>query len=256
MSSIRALADRMRSGTPALSAWCGIPEPAVAGLLANEGFDAVTLDMQHGGFDFAAAARTIPLVAAAGKPSIARIPVGDFATAARLLDAGASAIISPMINSAEDARLFGGFVKFPPLGQRSWGPYGAMSLAGRQPADYLAEANGYSLALAMIETREALDNLDEILAVPMIDGIFIGPFDLSIALSNGASIAPEGAEARSALDHAFARARAVGKFAGVYAATGETAGSMVRQGYDLVAVGFDAGFLRAGAQATLSAAKR
>jgi 4-hydroxy-2-oxoheptanedioate aldolase len=126
MPTISILADKLRSGTPVPSAWCGLPDPSVAGLLAREGFDAVTIDMQHGAIDFAATVQAIPLVAAAGKPALVRIPVGEFATASRLLDAGASAVISPMINGVEDARRFGSFVKYSPLGQRSWGPHAAM----------------------------------------------------------------------------------------------------------------------------------
>ena len=128
MPTVAALAECLKTGTPAFTAWCGIPEPAIAGLLAREDFDAVTLDMQHGGIDFSTALRAIPLVAAAGKPSAVRIPVGDFAAASRLLDAGASAVIAPMINTIEDARRFGSFMKYPPLGERSWGPHGALAL--------------------------------------------------------------------------------------------------------------------------------
>jgi 4-hydroxy-2-oxoheptanedioate aldolase len=102
----------------------------VAGLLAREGFDAVTLDMQHGFIDFGVAMRAIPLIVAAGKPGIVRIPVGEFATASRLLDAGATGIIAPMINTVEDARRLAAFTKFPPVGERSWGPAGALALTG------------------------------------------------------------------------------------------------------------------------------
>jgi 4-hydroxy-2-oxoheptanedioate aldolase len=149
MTAISTLADKLRSGTPVLSAWCGLPDPSVAGLLAREGFDSITIDMQHGAIDFAATVRAIPLVAAAGKPTLVRIPVSEFATASRLLDAGASAV-APMINGVEDARRFGSFVKYPPLGQRSWGPHAAVPLSGLQPKDYFAQANGFTLALAMV----------------------------------------------------------------------------------------------------------
>ena len=255
MSSVSALSDRLRSGSPVLSAWCGIPEPAVAGLLAREGFDAVTLDMQHGAVDLAAAIRALPLVAAAGKPALVRVPVGEFATASRILDAGAAAVIAPMINTVEDARRFASFMKYPPLGERSWGPHGALALAGLQPADYLAKANGLAVSLAMIETREALSLIDEILAVPGLDGIFLGPSDLSIALSSGASIDPFMAEVDHALDHAHARARAAEKFVGVYAATGERASQFLKKRFDFVAVASDTLLLRSGAQAVLKAAR-
>src|SRR5918998_981610 len=249
MAAITSLADRLRSGVPALAAWCGLPDPAIAGLLAREGFDAVVVDMQHGAIDFAAILRAIPLVAAAGKPAIARIPVGEFATASRLLDAGASAVIAPMINSVDSARRFGSFVKYPPLGQRSWGPHGAVPLSGLEPKDYFAQANGFTLAFAMIETREALAAVDAILAAPEIDGIFVGPSDLSIALSNGADNNPTGPEASAAIEHALVRAKVAGKFIGVYAPSGERGGELARKGFDLVSIGTDIGFLRAGAQA-------
>jgi 4-hydroxy-2-oxoheptanedioate aldolase len=255
MSTVAALADRLKAGTPALSAWCGLPDASVAGVLAREAFDAVTLDMQHGAFDLATAIRAIPLVAAAGKPAIARIPVGDFATASRLLDAGVSAVIAPMINTVEDVRRFGSFMKYPPLGERSWGPHAALALSGLAPDQYFARANAFSLALAMVETREAMGIVDDILAAPQIDGIFIGPSDLSIALSNGAAMSPTGPEVDQALDHALARARAAGKAIAVYAHSGERAAVLAKRGFDLIAIGSDTNLLRAGAQAALEAAR-
>src|SRR3954454_5048283 len=112
MSSVTALPQRLKQGSPVVTAWCGIPEPAIAGILAREAYDAVTLDMQHGTYDLAAVARAIPLIAAAGKPAMARIPVGEFQTASKLLDAGVSGIIAPMINTVEDARRFASFMKW------------------------------------------------------------------------------------------------------------------------------------------------
>jgi 4-hydroxy-2-oxoheptanedioate aldolase len=255
MSTISILADKLRSDTPVLSAWCGLPDPSVAGLLAREEFDAITIDMQHGAIDFAATLRAIPLVAAAGKPALVRIPVGELATASRVLDAGASAVIAPMINGVEDARRFGSFVKYSPLGQRSWGPHGAVPLSGLEPKNYFAQANGFSLAFAMVETREALAAVDDILAAPEIDGIFVGPSDLSIALSNGAENNPTGPEASAALEHALARAKAAGKFSGVYAPSGGRGGELAKKGFDLVSIGTDTSFLRAAAQAALKAAR-
>jgi 4-hydroxy-2-oxoheptanedioate aldolase len=253
--SLTALAERLREGGPLFSAWCGLPEPSLAGLLAREEFDAVALDMQHGVIDFAAVVRAIPLIAAAGKPAIARVPVGEFATASRLLDAGAAAIIAPMINTVEDARRFAAFTKFPPAGERSWGPHGAIALSGLAPGDYLKRANGFSLSLAMVETREALGLIDSILAVDGIDGIFIGPADLSIALSAGAAVEPMGAAVDAVLDHVVARCRAAGKHATIYAHSPERAAELAGKGFALVAVGSDSAFLRAGAQAALKAAR-
>ena len=245
-SSVERLIDDMKGGKPIFSAWCGLPEPSIAGYLAREtGFGAVVLDGQHGAIDFLSATRAIALVAAAGKPCIPRIPVGEFATASRLLDAGASGIIAPMINTVEDARRFAAFVKFPPLGERSWGPHPAITLTGLSPADYFGKANAFVTSFAMIETREALDR---------IDAIFIGPSDLSIGLSNGAALNPDSAEVNAAIDHALARAKAAGKGAGIYAPTGERAADFAKRGYGLAAIGSDLSFLRVGAGAMLKAA--
>jgi 4-hydroxy-2-oxoheptanedioate aldolase len=253
--AVTTLADRLQAGSTTLTAWCGMPDPAVAGLLAREDFDAVTLDMQHGAIDLAATMRAIPLVAGAGKPAIVRIPVGEFATASRLLDAGASAVIAPMINTVEDARRFGAFMKYPPIGERSWGPHAAVVLSGLGPADYFARANGFSLGFAMVETREALGILDEILAEPGIDGVFIGPADLSIALSGGGGVDPMGAEVDRALDHILQRTRAAGKLPAVFAHTGGRAAVLARMGFSLIAVETDTLLLRAGARAALAAAR-
>ncbi len=118
---IGKLAKALRAGG-VYSAWVGINDPQIAEALAREDFDAVTLDMQHGSVDLVGAARGILSVALAGKPTVVRIGVGDFAAASRVADAGAAAVIAPMINSVEDARAFADFMKFPPLGRRSWGP--------------------------------------------------------------------------------------------------------------------------------------
>jgi 4-hydroxy-2-oxoheptanedioate aldolase len=101
-----------------------MPDPSVAGLLAREAFDAVVLDMQHGSIDFAASVQAVQLIAAAAKPALVRIPVGDFASASRFLDAGASGVIAPMINTVEDARRFAGFMKFPPWASAAGAPMG------------------------------------------------------------------------------------------------------------------------------------
>jgi 4-hydroxy-2-oxoheptanedioate aldolase len=256
VSSVEALARDLGAGQPIFSAWCGLSEPALAGYLAREtGFGAVVLDMQHGVIDFNATVRAIPLVAAAGKPAIPRIPVGEFGTASRLLDAGSSGIIAPMVNTVEDARLFASFVKYPPLGDRSWGPHPSLALTGLSPTDYFGKANAFTKSFAMIETREALDAINAIMAVPGIDAILIGPSDLSIALSNGATLNADSTEVNQAIDHALARAKTAGKFSAIYAPTGEKAADFAKRGYDLVAVGSDLGFLRAGAAAALAAAR-
>lgn len=255
MSPVTELREGLDAGKPLLSAWCGIPEPAIPALLAKEDFDLVTLDMQHGAVDFAQTLRALPLIAAAGKPMLARIPVGDFATASRLLDAGACGVIAPMINTLDDAQRFAKAMKFPPKGERSWGPHAALALSGLSADAYFKQANAFSVALAMVETRESLAIIDEILATSGIDGVFIGPADLSIALSDGHGVDAQSREVEAALDHALSRAREAGKAAAVYAATPERAGALMQRGFDIVALGSDVNLLRAGAQAWIGTAR-
>ncbi len=252
---IGKLAFGLAAGRGLLSAWVGVNDTAIADALARESFDVVTLDMQHGGVDFVGAARGILIVALAGKPTIVRVPVGDFACASRLVDAGAAAIIAPMINGAEDARRFAEFVKFPPLGRRSWGPRAALSLSGLIGPAYLHSANATTLAIAMIETREAVDALDEILTTPGIDGVFVGPNDLSIALSDGTAVDPHGAEIDAALTRIVERAKTHGRFAGLYCSDGAHAKAALARGFAFCTVSNDLTLLRAAARLELAAAR-
>jgi 4-hydroxy-2-oxoheptanedioate aldolase len=233
----------------------GVTDPAVAEQLASDGFDAAVLDMQHGAFDVTAAIRGIAHVALASKPAIVRIPVGDFATASRVLDMGAAAIIAPMINSVADAKAFAAFTKFPPIGERSWGPRRALSLAGTDAGTYYRTANSVQLAIAMIETRQAISALDEILAVPGIDGVFVGPSDLSIALSEGRNVDPAMPEVDAALDKICARAKAKGKFAAAFCFDGLGAKALKQRGYSLCSISSDLLLLRQAAVSQLAAAR-
>ncbi len=237
------------------SAWVGMNEPQVAEQLAREAFDTVTLDMQHGAVDLLGAARAILSVALVGKPSVVRVPVGDFATASRSADAGAAGIIAPMINSVADAQRFADHVKFPPLGARSWGPRACAPLSGHLGQTYLHAANAITLTIAMIETREALAAVDDILGVAGIDGVFVGPADLSIALSNGGLWDPRGAAVDAALDTVAAAAAKAGKFAGLFCFDGAQAKAMRARGFKFTSISSDMLMLRAAAKAELEKAR-
>jgi 4-hydroxy-2-oxoheptanedioate aldolase len=250
-----ALAERIRKGPPVFAAWCGIPDPLVPEIMCREGFDCAVLDMQHGAIDYAVAVQGIASVALAGKAAIVRIPVGEFTSASRALDAGAAGIIAPMVNSVADALQLAAFTKFPPLGERSWGPHKALALTGLAPLDYLSQANGFSLTIAMIETRAALAALDDILAVDGIDGVFVGPSDLSIALTNGATVNQLHPEVDTAMNHIVARAKAAGKFASAFCADGKRAAEVAAKGFKLMSIGTDNILLRAGSRAALETAR-
>jgi 4-hydroxy-2-oxoheptanedioate aldolase len=247
-----SLARRLRGGETIHSGWCGLPYPIVAELVGREGFPAVTLDAQHGLWDTASMLAAIAQLHLAGAAPLVRIPVGQFANVSRALDFGAEGIIAPMINTPADARAYVSFAKFPPLGERSWGPHRATMLA-RMPDQkvYLREANTSTVTFAMIETRTALDNVEAIAATAGIDGLFLGPADLSIALSEGADVDPMAGVVERALERTVAAAAKAGKFIGAYCHTAERAVALAQRGVRFLAVGSDMGFLRAGAAATL-----
>lgn len=254
-SVLKKLAGRLAANGEALCAWVTVNEPAVADWLAREEFDAVALDMQHGAIDFDGAMRSILSVALAGKPTIVRVPVGEFALASQLLDAGACAILAPMINSGDDAQRLVDFVKYPPLGQRSWGPRTALPLSGLDATAYLNAANAMTQAIAMIETRAALDALDDILAVDGVDGVFVGPSDLSIALSGGATLEPRGAALMTEARRIAERAKAHGKFAAMFCFDGADARAMLALGYRLCTIASDHALIRTAARSELAAAR-
>jgi len=249
------LAEALKGEPPLFCAWVGMNEAAVAESLAREAFDAIVLDVQHGALDFAGASRAILSIALAGKPAIVRPPVGEFALASRLLDAGAAGIIAPMINSGDDARKLVAFTKFPPLGERSWGPRAVLALSGLEPPQYLSAANSLTQTIAMIETRAALAALDEILAVDGIDGVFVGPSDLSIALNDGRGVEPRGGALMVEAGRIVARAKAHGKYAAMFCFDGKDARALAALGFRLCSVSTDQQLLRQAARAELVAAR-
>ena len=178
MYRLKTLLD---SGNTVLCGWCCITDPRYLESIAEFDFDAIVLDMQHGFFDETSIQTAISVLAARGKAPLVRIPLARWDTASRVMDFGALAVIAPMVNNAADARAFVSATRFVPVGERSFGPRHAASLYGVDSEEYLLNFDDCSLALAMIETREACANLDEILATDGLDGVLIGPGDLSIS---------------------------------------------------------------------------
>jgi 4-hydroxy-2-oxoheptanedioate aldolase len=250
------LARALRAGETVFSGWCSLPYPLVAETLAREGLAAVTLEAQHGLWDVGALLTGVAAVRQGGAAPVVRVPVGDFALASRALDFGAEGIIAPMINTAADARAFAAAAKYPPLGERSWGPHRVTALAGvADPSVYLREANEHVITLAMIETRTALGNLEAILGTRGIDGLFLGPSDLSIALSDGKSLDPQSRDIDREIDRMVAAAQNAGKVPGVFCHSAERALALAKRGVRFLAVMSDLAMLRAGIGSALKLLK-
>lgn len=248
-----ALARRLRAGETVYAAWCMMGSPMVAETIAREGFAAVVLDAQHGLWDTTSLVAAIGAVNHAEATPVVRVPLNDLALVSRALDFGAEAIIAPMINDSDGARQFGAAAKYPPLGERSWGPLRAMALQAPRtaPTDYLREANEGTLAFAMIETSAALDNADTIAATPGIDGLFVGPYDLATALSGGKAQDTQAPHVDRAIDKICAAAKAAGKIPAIYCRDAESAVAMARRGFQFVVAGNDHTTLRAATVAQL-----
>ncbi|MBA5777684.1 hydroxyacid aldolase [Stappia sp. F7233] len=245
------LASRLRSGETIVTAWSSLAVPILGELMARAGYKAVALDMQHGMHDVASVREGILSVVAGGGHPMVRPPVDEFATASRALDLGAEAVIMPMVNSVDDALALVAATKYPPMGARSWGPHRAATLAGLQPPAYFSSANADTLAFAMIETPAALEALDDILALDGIDGVFVGPADLSLTLNNGTAVDPKGEACLEACADIARRARAAGRLAGLFCIDADHARAGMAMGYPLLALGIDVGLVTAGAMEML-----
>ena len=251
------LAMRLKAGETLFTAWSGVPDTLTVELMAAQGFDAVTLDMQHGGHHEDSVLRAILPIQKAQKPAIVRIPVGRFDMASRALDFGAEAVIAPMINSVADARAFGLAMKYPPMGQRSWGPTFGFPRHGKGDfAEWLAESNARTMAIAMVETREALDCLDGILETPGIDGIFVGPSDFSIAWSRGRTVDTKLEDMMEAIADIGKRTRQAGKAAAIFIVDPGMTGRLAKMGYQLFAGGSEGALMSRGAASLLGEARQ
>lgn len=234
------LAVRLRGGETVFMTWHTSANMDAVDAAARGGIGCVTLDIQHGGFGFDAVVRALPVATLAGASVAVRLAVHDYATAGRVVDAGAEAVIAPLIETADDAKQLVDAVKYLPVGMRSWGPLAAMQYAGfAKPEEQLQKANNRVLAFAMIETKAAVDNLDDILAVDGLDGVFVGPSDLSIALSDGAVYDPFGPASLPVIERVGKSSVEAGKLAAIFTTNAENAKKSMTFGYSLISLSTD-----------------
>jgi 4-hydroxy-2-oxoheptanedioate aldolase len=249
------LRPRLAAGEKIFAAWITSNSARVAETAVLAGFDAAIFDLQHGEATFAEARDGIAAVRLAGKPAGVRAGLARFGEAARILDLGGELAIMPMVNSVDDAKMLVDTLKYPPVGGRSWGPTRGLHLLGLAADAYRGSANDNVVVLAMIETRAAVAVLDQILDVPGLDGVFVGPSDLSISLSNGAKVDHRMPEAVVVIEGIVAAAKAKKKLTAIFCAGGEAAARNAAMGFDIMAVGSDLGFLTDGARAALKIAR-
>ena len=231
-----------KTGQPIVNAWLSIGAPYAAEVIAHQGFDAATVDCQHGMIGFDAAIAMLQALSSTQAIPMVRPSGLNPAEIMRYLDAGSYGIICPMISTAEDAAALVKACRYPPAGERSFGPARGLLYGGM---DYLDSANAEIIVLAMIETAQGLENFDAILNVEGLDGIYIGPNDLSLALGRRPANEPDDPLVVNAIEHIRERTVAHGLIAGIFCSNGAAAAARIAQGFDLVTPGNDAALLRA-----------
>lgn len=243
---MRSLREIWADGGTAWGGWLLGADPLTAMTTASAGFDYVGIDVQHGAPSLDSAA---DLVAAIGSWSAAlvRVARNDAADIGRVLDAGALGVIVPMVETAEEARAAVAACRYPPTGTRSFGPARARLVHG---ADYVTRADDLVLCLPMIETARGLANADDILAVPGVDGVYVGPADLSLGLGLRPLLDQDDPVFAEALTTISRAAHRHGVGAGVHASAA-LARTRQEQGFTMITVGIDQTVLADGMRAAL-----
>jgi 4-hydroxy-2-oxoheptanedioate aldolase len=238
-----------REDKPVLNGWLAVPNAFSAEVTANQGWDSLTIDLQHGVIDYQAMVGMLQAVSTTATVPVVRVPWLDPAALMKTLDAGAYGVICPMVNTPDDAARLVAWTHYAPQGGRSFGPVRASIYGG---ADYAERANETIVVFAMIETGQALDNLDAILSVEGLDGVYVGPSDLSLSLGCKPSFDDVEPPVAEAIAHIVQRATAHGRVAGVHNGRVDVAHARAAMGYRFLTVSSDARILAAGSQAILT----
>jgi 4-hydroxy-2-oxoheptanedioate aldolase len=240
-------ANRLRelwdAGKPAINGWCSMPGGFSAELMASMGWDAVTIDTQHGVIGYSEMLAMLQAISTTAATPLVRVSWNQPGEIMRALDAGAYGVICPMINDAAECAAFVQACRYPPEGFRSSGPTRAVVYGG---ADYHACANGEMLAIAMIETAAGLENVEAIVATPGLDGVYIGPSDLSLAMGGPPGQDSDAPDLMAAFDRILAACKAAGVRVGVHTNSPAYSQKMIGCGFDLVTVGSDTRYIMSG----------
>jgi len=251
MMSPMNLKSRLTKGETLIGTIISMPSPEVAELMALAGFDWLFIDLEHGPMGFLEAQRMIQAVG--GRcDSLVRVPENTEVSMKKALDIGAAGIIAPKVNTAGEAAEIVKYCKYAPEGQRGIGATRAHGY-GIHFQEYVARANTDILVVIQIEHIEGVKNIESIVAVPGVDVVFVGPYDLSASTDLMGQV--DHPEVLAAIGQAEAACKKVGKPMGYFGMTPESVKPAMAKGYQLITCGTDTGFLSAGAQATFSALK-
>ena len=229
------LHDVWKADRGVLNGWLSIPSTVTAEIAALQDYDSLTIDLQHGLVDYQAALSLMQTVHGHGQTVLARVPWNEPGIIMKLLDGGALGIICPMINTAEEAERFVGACQYAPRGYRSSGP----TRAGLIYPDYFKTANDTVVTLAMIETVQAVENLDGILATPNLTGVYVGPGDLAVSMGKPPALDHTDPEMVSVIHDVLKKVKAAGLKCGMHCLEPAYMAEAVRRGFDFVTLSSD-----------------
>ena len=236
----------MAEDKPVVNGWLANPSTASAEAMAHLGWDSLTIDMQHGLVDYTNALPILQTISSTDVTPLARVNWNEPGQIMKILDAGCYGVICPMVSNKLEAEKFVQACMYPPQGYRSFGPIRGLIYGG---SDYPEHANDEILKLAMIETKESLEKLDEIMSTPGVDGIYIGPADLSLAIGEKPGFdKPENTKAYSEILRILEHAKKNKIFAGIHNGTPEYAKKMIEKGFNFVTTASDLRFITSGAK--------
>ena len=245
--------ELMKAGKPVVNGWLSAPSSVTAEVMAHQGFDSLTIDLQHGLTDYSSALPMLQAISSTDVTPLARVNWNEPGQIMKILDAGSYGVICPMVSNKQDAERFVQACMYPPNGYRSFGPVRGLIYGG---SDYAKHADQEMLKFAMIETKESLDKLDEIMSVKGIDGIYIGPADLSLAIGEEPGFdKQENTKAYSQILRILEHAKKNKIFAGIHNGTPEYALKMIDKGFNFVTIGADQRAMSAGAKAIVEKMK-
>ena len=251
-----ALKKKWAKGQATLNGWLSIGNSFTSEIMAEQGYDSLTVDIQHGFLDYNDAKTMLQAIRASHVTPMVRVPWLDPGIIMKSLDAGAYGIICPMINTSEQASALVDAMRYPPHGTRSFGPTRANISAG---ANYASEANENMVSFAMIETAEAVKNVDGICATKGLDGIYIGPADLTLSVTKGSLIPGfdrEEPEMIEVIKRILAAAKSHNICAGIHCGTPQYAAKVISWGFDLTTISSDVRLLAAGSGASINQTRK
>ena len=248
------LKARLAAGKAGVNGWLAIPSGFSAEVMAGCGWDSITVDMQHGVQDYQSMVQCFQAMDRFPITPLVRVPWNEPGIIGKALDGGAWGIVCPMVNNAAEAKALANAALYPPIGKRSNGPIRAAAYG--EASSYQSTANDEVLVIPMIETQEGIDNIDAILSVPGISGIYIGPSDMGFSLGLVPILDREEPLILGIYEKLLASCKKHGKFAGIHNGTAAYAARMIGMGFRFVTIANDSGLMARAAKEAVMATRK